>query len=130
MGKIINNGIVYGGGSSVELDATLSIEGKAADAQAVGKVLGIELTQAEYNALSESERNNGTYWVTDGEGGEGDGSGIYIETTDVIDNLTSTATNLPLSAKQGKVLNEKTLHIVSFDATTGTLVTKSWDYEG
>ena len=30
----------------------------------------------------------------------------YVETSDVVDNLTSTYTTRPLSAKQGKVLNE------------------------
>lgn len=37
-----------------------------------------------------------------------DGSGkAYLKETDVVDNLVSTATNLPLSANQGKLLKEK-----------------------
>jgi hypothetical protein len=118
-----------GGNSNIELDKTLSIEGKAADAQAVGKALGIEMTQAEYDALSEEEKNNGTYWVTDGQGGsegsieldptlsiEGmaaDAKAVgdtKISYTDVVDNLTSTSTNLPLSANQGKVLQDTKLN--------------------
>ena len=42
MGKLIKNGIEYGGGnseSSIELDTTLSIADKAADAKAVGDAL-------------------------------------------------------------------------------------------
>ena len=35
------------------------------------------------------------------------GSPNVIKITDIVDNLTSTATNLPLSAKQGKALNDK-----------------------
>lgn len=31
----------------------------------------------------------------------------YLQTTSVVDNLTSTSTNTPLSANQGKVLNDK-----------------------
>ena len=131
--KVLQNGVwnlfsFFTKASDVEFDDGMNAEEKMQDIERNG--FGVELTQSAYNALSESERNNGTYWVTDGEGGEGDGSGVYIETTDVINNLTSTATNLPLSAKQGKVLNEKMLHIVSFDAATGTLITKSWDYAG
>lgn len=126
MGKIINNGIVYGGGSSVELDATLSIEGKAADAQAVGKALGIEITQAEYDALSEEEKLSGIYWITDGTGGgNNDISG------EIVDNLESTAADLALSANMGRVINEKlakAIFIKSFDAATGTLETVSVEY--
>lgn len=55
MGKIINNGIVYGGGSSVELDATLSIEGQAADAKAVGDTK-ISYTDIVDNLESESTK--------------------------------------------------------------------------
>lgn len=33
--------------------------------------------------------------------------GNYIKKSDVVDNLTSTSTNTPLSAKQGKELNAK-----------------------
>jgi hypothetical protein len=116
MGKIINNGIVYGGGSSVELDATLSIEGKAADAQAVGKALGIEITQAEYDALSEEEKNNGIYWVTDGAGGT-DGNNI-----DIVDNLESTDTDKVLSANQGNVIKNMLGDQVTFSLSGATLI--------
>lgn len=127
--KVLQNGIwnifsYFTKASDVEFDDGMNAEEKILDIE------GIELTQAEYNALSEEERKNGTYWVTDGEGAEGEGSGVYLETTDVVDNLSSTATNLPLSANKGREINEKMIHIVSFDATTGTLVTKSWDYVG
>ena len=57
----------------------------------------------------------------------------YLSDCEVVDNLLSNSTNLPLSARQGKVLNEKLdncLYIVSFDASTGTLITKSADYKG
>ena len=56
-----------------------------------------------------------------------------ISGADVVDNLNSTSTDLPLSANQGKILNDKAaqaLYIVSFDASTGTLTTKSADYTG
>ena len=57
----------------------------------------------------------------------------YLSDCEVVDNLLSNSANLPLSARQGKVLNEKLdncLYIVSFDASTGTLITKSADYKG
>jgi len=31
---------------------------------------------------------------------------VYVKKADVVDNLTSTSTTAPLSAKQGKVLND------------------------
>ena len=56
MGKILKNGIIYGGGSSC-----------------------IEITQEEYNALSEAEKMNGTpYFISDAEGGGGSGSTTVI----------------------------------------------------
>ena len=36
-------------------------------------------------------------------------NGIFSKITDIKDNLTSTDTNKPLSAKQGKILNENKL---------------------
>lgn len=35
----------------------------------------------------------------------------YVQKTDVVDNLTSTSTNAPLSANQGKVLNEGKVNV-------------------
>ncbi len=107
--------------SSVEFANGMNAEEKVLDIE------GIELTKAEYDALSEEEKKTGTYWITD-INNESGSSTIYLESSDVVNNLSSIATNLPLSANQGKVLNEQMLHIVSFDATTGTLITKSWDY--
>ena len=44
---------------------------------------------------------------TSEEGFKQTGTMDPIEYTDVVDNLESTSTNLPLSANQGRVLNEK-----------------------
>lgn len=38
----------------------------------------------------------------------------YLQKTDVVDNLTSTSTNTPLSAKQGKVLNDLIGQAISY----------------
>lgn len=40
---------------------------------------------------------------------------------DVVDNLTSTSTNLPLSAKQGKVLNDKVSKVKTYVGSDGKL---------
>lgn len=52
--------------------------------------------------------------------------------TDIINDLNTaiavTNTQTPLGCGVAKELNEKTLHIVSFDINSGTLVTKSYDY--
>lgn len=51
---------------------------------------------------------------------------------DIIDDLSTavavTKSQTPLGCGVAKELNEKTLHIVSFDMESGTLVTKSYDY--
>lgn len=114
MGTIIRNGIEYGGGISPDIE------------DKINNAKGIELTQAEYDALSEEEQKTGLYWITDANSGSNPVDALTSD--DVVDNLESTATNLPLSANQGKILNEKInlcIQIVSFDATTGALVTKS-----
>lgn len=74
-----------------------------------------------------------------------------VNVADIIDNLTTAVANKPLSANQGVVLKslidetnvaidstderleelkESVLQIVSFDSSTGVLVTKSSDYTG
>lgn len=87
MGTIIRNGIEYGGISP-------DIEDKINNAK------GIELTQAEYDTLSEEEQKTGLYWITDADSGS---SSINALTSDdVVDNLESTETKLPLSANMGR----------------------------
>lgn len=63
----------------------------------------------------------------------GGGTTGALTSSDVVDNLESTETKLPLSANMGKVLSDTlkdVLYVVSFDSSTGTLTTKSADYEG
>ena len=69
--------------SQVELDTTLSVEGQAADAKAVGD------TKISY--------------------------------TDVVDNLESTSTDLPLSANMGRELNNKLGEQVTYTLSGTTL---------
>lgn len=57
--------------------ATVTVDGVSTDIYAPegGGTVGVELTQAEYDALSEEEKLNGTvYFITDGHGGGGGGS--------------------------------------------------------
>lgn len=102
------------------IDATLTKEGQCADAKAAGDAIaylkengvGIDVTQAEYDALSYEEKMKGTYYITDGD------SGGVLNCADVVDNLLSTATDLPLSANQGRVLNEKFTNAESVTVTS------------
>ena len=48
----------------------------------------------------------------------------YLQTTNVVDNLTSTSINTPLSANQGKVLNDKITEISSTIPDTEALKTE------
>lgn len=54
--------------------------------------------------------------------------------SDVVNDLNTaiavTNTQTPIGCGVAKELNQKTLHIVSFDASSGTLITKSYDYTG
>ena len=50
---------------------------------------------------------NGSYIVLCPVGLRGGGGGGYLTPEDVVNSLTSTATDKPLSANQGKVLNDK-----------------------
>ena len=84
MGKIVKNKIEYGGASS-------------------GDTNSVELTQAQYNALTTEEKNNGTvYYITDGQT---DGYHHYMTTERQIGTF------------YGKPLYEKTL-ISNFNPLT------------
>ncbi len=65
----------------------------------------VEITQAEYNALTDEEKHDTTkaYFVKDGQGGGGGGGG----SVDIINDLVHTDTDKALSANMGKVLNDK-----------------------
>ena len=68
----------------------------------------VELTQAEYNALTPEEQMNGTlYFITDGEGGGGSGGdgdtnvyGAFIDTNRVIQAETSVGSSDTYTATQ------------------------------
>lgn len=128
--KVLQNGVwklfsFFTKASDVEFDDGMNAEEKIQDIEKNG--FGIEITQAEYDALSEEEKNNGTYWITDGSGGTGGGGGGSIN---VIDNLESTSTDSALSANMGRELNEKVSNVIfikSFNSSTGTLETVSAD---
>lgn len=93
MPAIIKDEVVYGGGgtTNIELDTTLTIEGQAADAKAVGD------TKISY--------------------------------TDVVDNLESTATDLPLSANQGRLLSEQLGGLTLYAMSEATFETVEEDTE-
>lgn len=76
-----------------------------------GNTNSVEITQAEWDAMDDSKfTDDVTYFIPDGDGEEEEGGGGYIE---VVDNLLSTATELALSANQGRVLNEKIDNLAS-----------------
>lgn len=97
------------------------------DVLSTGQAGHRDLTQAQYNALTEQEKYNGTvYFVQDGasNGTITNASVIgYNDTnvqsaldnisinkinySDVVNNLTSNSTSLPLSAAQGKELKDQ-----------------------
>lgn len=93
MGTIIRNGIEYGGGISPDIE------------DKINNAKGIELTQAEYDALPEEEQKTGLYWITDADSGSNPVDALTSD--DVVDSLESTATDLPASANIVKKLNDK-----------------------
>lgn len=87
--------------NTVEMDNGNTLEEEIAELKD-GVSTGIELTVAEYEALGDEKLTNDvTYYVVDDEYGDGSMG------CNVVDNLLSTSTDLPLSANQGRVLNEK-----------------------
>lgn len=60
------------------------------------------------------------YWVNPTDGSCSDINQIFLKSTDCIDWLNSTAINRPLSAKQGKVLNERIGDLSTLTTTTKT----------
>ncbi len=126
--KVLQDGIwkifsFFTKASDVEFDDGMNAEEKIQDIEKNG--FGIEITQAEYDALPEEERNTGVYWITDGEGASG-GTIDALTSADVVDNLESTATDLPLSANQGRLLKNSlgTQVTYSLSGTTLTITTK------
>ena len=57
----------------------------------------------------------GTEYASTGTGGD------VLHTSDVVNNLTSTATNKPLSAAQGKALNDSKAITTTYTATIPTI---------
>jgi len=88
MGMIMKNGVPYASGSEIPEGGTKGqVLAKASNISGDfewvngGGDSSVELTQAEYDALSTEEKNNGTtYFVTDsvhGGGGSGGGAAVY-----------------------------------------------------
>lgn len=76
-----------------------------------GSVTDIQsLTQAEYDALSQIEKDTGTYLITD------DLSGAI----NVVNGFTSTSVTDPGSANNDKLLNDKINGTILYDNSTGT----------
>lgn len=92
----------HGGGSDVEITPTLATGTKIADfeidgvsgelyAPSGGGASYVELTQAEYNALTPAEKMNGTmYFITDASGGGGGGGGSDIHDYDNTEKVVGT----------------------------------------
>ena len=119
MGKIIKDGVVYGGStggatnakelnydnSNIGLDSTNVQDAIDEIHEKSIENIGIEMTLAEYNALSEEEKNSGTYWITDLDNDiSGGNSGSNVE---VVDSLDSTDIDKALSANMGRQLKEE-----------------------
>ena len=69
----------------------------------------VELTQAQYDALTESEKKNGKlYFITDGSGGSGGGSGRINYSTDEQDT--------GLKWVDGESIYQKTIYVASCNA--------------
>ena len=74
----------------------------------------VELTQAEYNALTPAEKMNGTmYFITDASGGGGGGS-----SSEIYDN-----TERAVGTYFGETLYKKTIPNISITGTTTTIQT-------
>ena len=118
--KVLQNGIwnilsFFTKASDVEFDDGMNAEEKIQDIEKNG--FGIEITQAEYDALSEEEQKNGMYWISDGAGGTGGSGGdISSEVMEYITQLENRITQLETTMTT-------CIKVTSFNTSSGALVT-------
>ena len=109
MSAIIKKNVVYAnsGGSSSGDAKDIKYDNANSDLEsnniqdAIDEINGIELTQEQYDTLTEEEKLSGTYWIID-SGNENSGRRVEI-----VDNLESTDIDKALSANMGRELDEK-----------------------
>lgn len=106
-----------GNGGSVTVDSALS---SSSENPVQNKVI--------YSALSNKISTSNTVGLVKNDGSIDTSTYLtshqslngYLQTSDVVDGLTSTSTTAPLSAKQGKVLDEKIGNIITIINGTGS----------
>jgi len=76
-----------------------------ADLDVISGALGVEITQAQYDALTPEEQANGTYWITDGSGGS-------VDTTLDTTSLNAIA-NKPVAEAITQLNNDLTIKYVN-----------------
>ena len=140
MGIIMKTGVSYtGGGTGLPDGGTTgqvltkqsATDGDADWADAAGGVDHVELTQAEYDALSQAEKENGTvYFVTDAPSGGG-GGGLTVVRQAVTTNITTAwgsslyiSDAIPLNIPSGKTGDD--LVSVSFRGSGGNNAVLFW----
>ena len=96
---VIVTGSGSGGGSSVTIDSTWVTNST--------NPVESQLIKSALDGKADSNHTHSQY-LTSHQSLTG-----YLQTTDVVDNLTSTSTTAPLSAKQGKELNDKIGNILT-----------------
>lgn len=78
-----------------------------------GNTVSVELTQAEYDALTPAEKNNGTvYFITDGQGGGGGGDQWIVLSEDLV-----------ISANELRAIEDSKKPIMWFDGYYYTPIT-------
>lgn len=94
--------------STDPVDLTSEVTGKLPKENiAVDDVLGELTTSKEYKTLTSKEEVFNTHGANEMYNEIITGLGKKVNTSDVVDNLTSESTDKPLSAKQGKELNKQ-----------------------
>ena len=109
MSAIIKKNVIYANGGSSSGDAKdINYDNTNSDLEssnvqdAIDEINGVEMTQEEYDSLSEEEKMSGTYWIIDSDEDDND-----VTTVEVVDNLESTDSEAALSANMGRQLKEE-----------------------
>jgi hypothetical protein len=105
-------------------DATMTVSQMASEIEGIsteGGLVGTELTQAEYDALPEEEKNNGLYFITDG---------VYEENIGVVYNNAGAHNSIYRGAYLGSSVTEEQYEAIADGTFRNLYIGDYWTING